>query len=260
MSDGILPDTTTLEADVKAIRDACISRDTRKKYAGNIKVIKKWIRQELAKVHPGTARYFNTSGDLDLVQFTPFEQFLSYKRVRAQSKPTRACYSWGGKFHKLPKNFELPSIDPLGAWQLWWFGDDRREDPPYRTISSADLDTPKKKATLSEWSIFMKHIINGIAAEVDAPIPTIRDQAHSIELFNIGFNTLKLKPSKRTRRSTQIKLTTVLRLIREADNSKRTLPYKAHNRSKAACDCDSEASSARYTVSAEKQTQMLVIR
>lgn len=105
----------------------------------------------------------------------------------------------------------------------------------------------------------MRHIINGIEAEVDAPMPTIRDQAHSIEVFNMGSNTLKLKPSKRKRRSTQIKLTTVLRLIREADNPTRTLPYKARKRYKAACDCDSEASSARHAASVETHTELLVI-
>ncbi|OWZ10148.1 hypothetical protein PHMEG_00017045, partial [Phytophthora megakarya] len=96
-------------------------------------------------------------------------------------------------------------------WQLWWFGDDRRDYPPYRSISSTDLDTPKTKATLSEWSILMRHIINCIEAEMGSPLPPIRDLAHAIELFNMGFKTLNLKPSKRKRRTTQIKLTTVVR-------------------------------------------------
>ncbi|OWZ09618.1 hypothetical protein PHMEG_00017649 [Phytophthora megakarya] len=155
--------------------------------------------------------------------------------TQAAPRPTRVCYTWGDRFHKLPRDFDFPSIDPLGAWQLWWFGDGRRDYPPYRSISSTDPDTPKKKATLLEWSILMRHIINGIEAEMSSPLPPIRDLAHAIELFNMGYKTLNLKPSKRKRRTTQIKLTTVLRLIREAENATRTFPYKPRKRPKAAC-------------------------
>ncbi|OWY97843.1 LOW QUALITY PROTEIN: hypothetical protein PHMEG_00031525 [Phytophthora megakarya] len=84
MSDGSVPDTSALEADVKGIRYARISRDTRK---SNINGIKKWIRQELAQVDRNTARFFYERGDLNLAKFKPavFEKFLSYKRAQAQS-------------------------------------------------------------------------------------------------------------------------------------------------------------------------------
>ncbi|EGZ18932.1 hypothetical protein PHYSODRAFT_503825 [Phytophthora sojae] len=66
----------------------------------------------------------------------------------------------------------------------------------------------------------MRHIMNGIEAKLDAPMPEIRDKKHAIELFNIGYGTLRLKPSKRKRRAEQLKLTTVLRLIRQADQER----------------------------------------
>ncbi|OWY90750.1 hypothetical protein PHMEG_00040979 [Phytophthora megakarya] len=50
--------------------------------------------------------------------------------------------------------------------------------------------------------------------KTNAPIPDIRDESHAIDLFNMGYQTLRLKPSKRKRRANQIKLKTVLRLPR----------------------------------------------
>ncbi|KUG01951.1 hypothetical protein AM587_10001959 [Phytophthora nicotianae] len=135
---------------------------------------------------------------------------------------TRYYHTWGGKFHVLPKDFAFPSIDPLGAWILWWFGNPELNYPPYKGIPSDDLDTPQKKVTLSEWSVMMRHIINGIEKDLRKPMPAIRDEVHAIELFKIGYNTLELKPSKRKRRNAQIKLTTVLRLIREAGQEQRS--------------------------------------
>ncbi|EGZ12578.1 hypothetical protein PHYSODRAFT_375211, partial [Phytophthora sojae] len=55
-----------------------------------------------------------------------------------------------GKFHVLPREFSCPSLDPLGAWMLWWFGNPKLNYPPYKGIPSDDLDTSQKKATLSE--------------------------------------------------------------------------------------------------------------
>jgi hypothetical protein len=140
-------------------------------------------------------------------------------------------FTWGGKFHKVPREFDFPSIDPLGAWRLWWFGDARRDYPPFKGITSDDLDTPRKKATMSEWSIMMRHIVDGIEAKTGAPLQTKRDEVHAIDLFKVGYATLRLKPSKRKRRESQIKLTTVLRLVREASDTR--FPVQATEASKS---------------------------
>ncbi|EGZ25517.1 hypothetical protein PHYSODRAFT_438801, partial [Phytophthora sojae] len=76
--------------------------------------------------------------------------------------PVHQYHVWGGKFHVLPREFSFPSIDPLGAWMLWWFGNPKLKYPPCKGIPSDDLDTSQKKATPSEWSIMMRHIMNGI--------------------------------------------------------------------------------------------------
>ncbi|ETM50477.1 hypothetical protein L914_05490 [Phytophthora nicotianae] len=75
---------------------------------------------------------------------------LPIRDAVATTAPKRSYFTWGGKFHLIPREFNFPSIDPLGAWLLWWFGNSNLGYPPYRKIPYGDLDTPQKKATLSE--------------------------------------------------------------------------------------------------------------
>ncbi|GMF20514.1 unnamed protein product [Phytophthora lilii] len=64
-------------------------------------------------------------------------------------------------------------------------------------------------------------------------MPNIRDEDHAIKLLNIGYATLKLKPSKHKRSEQQLKLATVLRLIRERGHERgRVLPFKKRKRPK----------------------------
>ncbi|KAG2765640.1 hypothetical protein PC129_g22723 [Phytophthora cactorum] len=45
-------------ADAEAIPNACISPETRKKYASNLNVIKEWIHDHLSKEESNTNRFF----------------------------------------------------------------------------------------------------------------------------------------------------------------------------------------------------------
>ncbi|ETP28071.1 hypothetical protein F442_22643 [Phytophthora nicotianae P10297] len=58
-------------ADVEAIRDACVTKQTRGKYKSSLNGIAKWIRKELAKVDHNTNRFFDSNGELNLMEFTP---------------------------------------------------------------------------------------------------------------------------------------------------------------------------------------------
>jgi len=97
------------EADAAAIRNACISSETRTKYTGNINGIKKWIREELSHEDPDTTRFFDCSNDLNLAEFTPavFEKFLVYKRSRAKSVTLSGYRSAIRDFYRL-KRVALP--------------------------------------------------------------------------------------------------------------------------------------------------------
>ncbi|KUF96453.1 Testis-expressed sequence 9 protein [Phytophthora nicotianae] len=63
----------------------------------------------------------------------------------------------------------------------------------------------------------IRQIMNGIEAHLSTPMPTVIDEPHAIKLFNIGYEVLRLKPGKRKRRTGQLKLSTVLRLVRQND-------------------------------------------
>ncbi|KAF1772798.1 hypothetical protein GQ600_19892 [Phytophthora cactorum] len=52
---------------------------------------------------------------------------------------------------------------------------------PYKAISSDNLDAVKKKSTLSEWGILMRHISKAIEVKMNKPIPEIRDETKAIE-------------------------------------------------------------------------------
>eukprot|EP00644_Phytophthora_capsici_P001592 jgi/Phyca11/129174/e_gw1.81.167.1 len=64
--------------------------------------------------------------------------------------------------------------------------------------------------------MLMRHIISGIEVEkAGLRMPSIHGEDQAVGLFNTGYHTLKFKQSRLKRRVTQIKLTTVLRLVCE---------------------------------------------
>ncbi|ETL40315.1 hypothetical protein L916_08476 [Phytophthora nicotianae] len=111
------------------------------------------------------------------------QRSMASPTLQTRPAPSRQYHLWGGKFHVLPREFSFPSIDPLGAWMLWWFGNPNLNYPAYKGISSDDLDTPQKKAMSSAWSIMMRHIINGIEDRIGSPMPEVNDEKHAIDLF-----------------------------------------------------------------------------
>ncbi|KAG4248745.1 hypothetical protein PC116_g3512 [Phytophthora cactorum] len=82
MTDGTSHATSTEVVDARAIRDACLSQETRNKYTVNINGIKKWIGEVPTLKDRNTARFFGASDEISLAEFTPafFEQLLVYKR------------------------------------------------------------------------------------------------------------------------------------------------------------------------------------
>ncbi|KAG3126248.1 hypothetical protein PI126_g22411 [Phytophthora idaei] len=96
-------------ADAEAIPNACISPETRKKYASNLNVIKEWIHDHLSKEESNTNRFFDGSGDINLFEFTPgyFEEFLVYKRRGARTVTLRGYRSAIKDLYRL-KRIALP--------------------------------------------------------------------------------------------------------------------------------------------------------
>jgi len=154
-------------------------------------------------------------------------------------KSTRVHY-WDSKFHFLPANFEFPSTDPLTAWKLWWFGNVALGYPPLRRVTSRDLSTRQKANTLSEWSMLMKRIVAEAEAMTGAAVPSVPTEEEAEKLFAIGMSKLALLPTMRARRHSQLKVTTVVRLMREEnkahDPNALSMTFKRRKRRKQADD------------------------
>ncbi|RHZ01932.1 hypothetical protein DYB37_013815, partial [Aphanomyces astaci] len=51
-----------------------------------------------------------------------------------ESVPVRPVHYWGGRWHLLAEDYELPSVDVSTGWHLWWCGSPARDIPPLYKI------------------------------------------------------------------------------------------------------------------------------
>ncbi|KAG3204080.1 hypothetical protein PC128_g2209 [Phytophthora cactorum] len=119
---------------------------------------------------------------------------------------------------------------------LWWFGNSTHGYPPLHRVTSRDLSSRHKVNTLSEWATFVRHVTTEIKSETGSTMPKIRTEAEAEKLFAIGMNRIKLLPTIRARRSSQLKVSTFLRLVREAKKAAnpnaRSVPFRKRKRAK----------------------------
>ncbi|KAJ8524851.1 hypothetical protein ON010_g16265 [Phytophthora cinnamomi] len=161
-------------AETRAIRNACIAHETVKKYTSNLNGIKKCIIVVLALTlgdrDRNIARYFDANGGLNLVQFTPaiFEQVLVYKHRTTKSSTLSGYRSAMKDLFRL-KVIKLPEEYGDGMKQFFFGG------------------------------------VCAIEAKLNIPLTENRDGAHTIELLNIGYITVKIEQAKS--RTNQLKLT-----------------------------------------------------
>ena len=61
-----------------------------------------------------------------------------FNQVQPQSPPTTRVnfrtFSWGGRFHNHPEDFQLPADTCVKLWNLWLFGDSNAVNIPYRNL------------------------------------------------------------------------------------------------------------------------------
>ncbi|KAJ8531907.1 hypothetical protein ON010_g14055 [Phytophthora cinnamomi] len=152
--------------------------------------------------------------------------------------PTTTIDFWpsDGKLHALPESFKFPSTDVLHAWHLWWFGNEAEGQPPYKSVFTDDLATRKKRQTYSEWRMMMEHISAAIERETGALPSSSMAEQQAAMLCVTGANSLPLSPSTCSCRTTQLKVTTMLRLVRQAahknNQNARTLEYRPRKKRK----------------------------
>ena len=131
-------------------------------------------------------------------------------------------FLWNGAFHRVPEDFTFPKADVWTAWQLWFQGDARKGIPPFRFFQGVDLPTRKEKKTLSDWNLLMKTMKEYTEKSeqfwphwipCNGSPPTSRNLK---KMYKIATECLpRGGVDKRKRRTGQLKLSTVVRQLRQ---------------------------------------------
>ena len=70
------------------------------------------------------------------------------------------------------------------------------------------------------WCALMKRIVGAIKSETEHSMPSHMDEEEAVKLFHIGMEKVVTKESRHSKRGTQRKMYTVLRLIQEGEASR----------------------------------------
>ncbi len=70
--------------------------------------------------------------------------------------PQRELYSWGGKLHMVPEDFDLPKVPVSQAFILWTCGNLEKKYPAFRLLSPQDMPTPNLRKRFSDLKNFME--------------------------------------------------------------------------------------------------------
>ena len=128
-------------------------------------------------------------------------------------------WTWGGKLHQLPKDFELPSVDIATAWRLWHLGNVSEKILPYRKINTDDLDCRRKRNIYYDWKYILKILSDTYERKSGKHVVDIKDEIQCRAAFDIAQSALECvmgpTDTNRTRRSAQLKIATITKIMRQ---------------------------------------------
>jgi hypothetical protein len=128
---------------------------------------------------------------------------------------------WGGSFHKVPQDFEFPSVNLFVGWKLWWEGHPHLGVPPFRELSNHDVGELRKRRTLSDWKTVFSHFEEWLKQNR----PLVYIGTPSAEQVEAMFTALKEyilsfeTPKKRKRRDGHIKVMTAVKTVRRINQT-----------------------------------------
>lgn len=76
---------------------------------------------------------------------------------------TADLHMWGGLFHAVPEDFELPSGGLLSAFQAFMCANAELKYPPLRQLRSSDLSTANKKKRFSDYNVCCELIVKKVS-------------------------------------------------------------------------------------------------
>lgn len=85
------------------------------------------------------------------------------EKVQVAIAPRRSItFTWGGKFQRVPADFELPLCDVFTAWSLWWEGNAGKSLSPFHMLAAGDFSSfaerRKMQKQFSNWKKVMSFI------------------------------------------------------------------------------------------------------
>ena len=139
----------------------------------------------------------------------------------AQSNFAFPVHHWGGLLHKIPENFEFPSVNIYTAWQLWWRGNLAKSTIPYKNIKSVDLATRKQRNVLYDWTYIMTKMYEYYRQKSGRnlrPNPSELEVSEAFSHAELALDSIRQKTGKkRARRDCQLKIQTLVRLLRQSE-------------------------------------------
>jgi len=80
---------------------------------------------------------------------------------------TFSSWTWGGRIHPVPADFELPKCNLKAIWDLWWCGNPAKQYAPYSRLKGFDLYNKKDRVNLSKVSMVIKALTGDDVSSVD---------------------------------------------------------------------------------------------
>ncbi|KAF0713999.1 hypothetical protein AaE_011663 [Aphanomyces astaci] len=138
-------------------------------------------------------------------------------------------FEWGGHFRRLPREFKFPSVNVSTAWRLWWLGNGAQNILPFSKILPFDLATKTNRDTLSEWKALMTPLHNHVSNS-GIELDRTSSEADVLAAFDVAKLFLLPLMSRNTaykkRSFDQLKVCTVIKLVRLAEGSKTQRPFQ----------------------------------
>lgn len=146
------------------------------------------FRESFSKdLHAGLNQYAHSQGHLTVDSFSQmlnlkFDAFMEATKrhqepasvpVMSHASPEkqRELFYWGGMYHLLPEDFEIPKGTTEQMFMLWCCGNLERKYPPLRVVSPKEFSARKTRKRFSDLRVFMECLEGAAKAKGDCSWP-----------------------------------------------------------------------------------------
>lgn len=190
------------------------------------KLLEKLLKElELRALGAGTVTYHGLEEAIKRsMKESGINKIVEEVRNMTNAKPTEEnmkkvssgpqLYLYGGRFHKLPADFDLPECSVLGMWLLWSCGDTVKNIPALKTLKGCDMPNRSVQKKYSNMK-FLMNVLEGQIGE-DNDLNGVLTVMEATRMYNDSiFKIEALTPRGRKRRREQLSWMTYVNLLRK---------------------------------------------